>query len=125
MRTFLFAVLLALALPSGAEEASGRVRGIYFEGAPGVLVDARMLRRAGAVRWADVEIDGPEKRRAMVQLPREMQAAVGDILTVDLAGPKSMALALGEPMNVSRARTVQPQPQLAGPGADASAGASR
>src|SRR5690242_14444362 len=103
MRNVLLAVLLLLALPAGAEEASGRVRGIYYQAAPGVMVDARMLRSASAVRWADVELDGPQKRHAMVQLPREMQASVGDLLTVDLAGPKSMAIALGEPMNVSRA----------------------
>ena len=121
MRTVLSALLLLLALPACAEEASGRVRGIYYQAAPGVMVDARMLRNAGAVRWADVELDGPGKRHTFVQLPRDMHASVGDLLAVDLAGPKSMAIALGEPMNVSRARNVDPSPQLAGPG-NASAG---
>ena len=119
MRVTLFALLVLLALPVQAEEASGRVRGVYFEAARGVMVDASMLRRPGAVRWADVELDGPEKRRAMVQLPRDMQTGVGDILTVDLAGPKSMALALGEPISVSRATAAKPQPQFAGDGASA------
>jgi len=115
MRTVILVVCLLWAWPAKAEEASGRVRAIYFEAAPGVMVDASMLRRPGAVRWADVEIDGAEKKRAMVQLPKDMQASVGDLLTVDLAGPKSIALALGEPMNVSRAKAVTPQPQLAKP----------
>jgi hypothetical protein len=30
------------------------------------MVDGSLLRRPGAIRWADVEIDGAEKRRALV-----------------------------------------------------------
>jgi hypothetical protein len=113
MRLLFIVGLLGFAFPAWGEEAVGRVRAVYYQAAPGVMVDASMLRRPGAIRWADVDIDGPDKRRALVQLPKEMQASVGDILTVDLAGPKSMALALGEPMSVSRAKAVNPQPQLA------------
>ena len=124
MRLLIAFALSLVALPVLGEEAVGRVRAVYFQAAPGVMVDASMLRRPGAIRWAEVEIDGPAKRLALVQLPKEMQASVGDILTVDLAGPKSMALALGEPISVSRATAVQPQSQIAGPGS-ASSGASR
>ena len=124
MRALFIVCLLSVAFPAFGEEAVGRVRAVYFQAAPGVMVDAGMLRRPGAIRWAEVEIDGPAKRRTLVQLPKEMQASVGDILTVDLAGPKSMALALGEPISVSRATAVQPQSQIAGPGS-ASSGATR
>ena len=124
MRLLFIAGLLSCAFPVWGEEAVGRVRAIYYQAAPGVMVDASMLRRPGAVRWADVEIDGADKRRALVQMPKQMEASVGDILTVDLAGPKSMALAVGEPMPMNRAVAVHQQPQLAGPDG-ASSGASR
>ena len=118
------AVLLCIAAAlapanSSAEEAAGRVRGIYYEAARGVLVDAKMLRRQGAPRWADVELDGdhaPERRRQLVQIPEGMQAAVGDTVALRLGEPKSTQLAGTLPILLeNRALAVRPQsPQFAG-----------
>jgi len=76
--------------PANAQEATGRVRTIYYEAAHGVLVDARLSHRASAIRWADVELPG---RRVLVQMPAGMNAAVGDAVAVRLAEPKSSQLA--------------------------------
>ena len=84
MLLFLFASALH------AAETSGRVRALYYEAARGVLVEARMLHGAGATRWADVEADG---RRLLVRVPAGMSAAVGDVVAVRLADPKSSQLA--------------------------------
>ena len=123
---FCIACLLYLS-PAGAEEATGRVRGIYYEASRGVLVDARMLRRPSAVRWADVELDGthaPERKRQLVQMPAEMNAAIGDLVSVRLGEPKSTQLAGILPaIAMNRATTVNPDgPQFAG---GASTGASK
>ena len=101
--SFAFLALLVGAFPLHAEEASGRVRAIYYEGARGVLVEPKMLRRPSAVRWADVELDG--KRRALVQLPASMEARIGDIVAVQLEAPKQVAQS--EPLRVSRVTEVR------------------
>src|SRR4051812_23487472 len=93
----LFCIVALLYLPSaGAQEASGRVRGIYFEASRGVLVDASLLRRPGATRWLDVELDGDqpaERRRQLVLLRPGMDAALGDVVSLRLGEPKSTQLA--------------------------------
>jgi hypothetical protein len=104
--SFAFLALLVASFPLHAQEATGRVRAIYYEAARGVLVDAKMLRRASAVRWVDVELDG--KERALVQLPSNLEANVGDIVAVQLASPKSPQIAKGDaPIRVSRVTEVR------------------
>lgn len=129
MRTaisLLFLTALLFPAAAAAEEAMGRVRGIYYEAARGVLVDAKMNRRAAAPRWADVELEGehaPERKRQLVQLPPEMNASVGDLVALRLGEPKSTQLAEVLPATAAnRALAVTPQaPQFAG---TASSGAS-
>jgi hypothetical protein len=130
MRTVLTVFCLATLLyvgNAGAQEATGRVRGIYFEAARGVLVDASMLRRPGAVRWLDVELDGdlaPERKRQLVLLPKGMDASLGDAVALRLGEPKSTQLAEVLPaVAMNRALAVNPQgPQFA---EGASTGASQ
>jgi hypothetical protein len=118
MRTALGLAFLALligAFPLHAQEVTGRVRAIYYEAARGVLVDPKMLRRPSAVRWVDVELQSRET--ALVQLPSTLDAKVGDLVAVQLASPKSIQVAHGEPMRVSRVTEVRTRAsQLALPG---------
>jgi hypothetical protein len=113
--SFAFFALLVGAFPLHAEETSGRVRAIYYEGARGVLLDPRMMRQPSAARWVDVELDG--QRRALVQLPATMDAMVGDIVAVQLASPKSVEIARADaPIRVSRVIEVRARAsQLARP----------
>ena len=90
MRTALALLVFAFASCVQAEEATGRVRAIYYEAARGVLVEARLVRQSSAIRWADVELPG---RRVLVQMPAGMNAAVGDAVAVRLGEPKSSQLA--------------------------------
>ena len=84
--------------PASAEELIARVRAVYYEAAGGVLVEPKMARRASAARWVDVELaDG---NRALVQLPSDLRAGVGDVVAVRLAAPKSLVAA--EPIRVGR-----------------------
>jgi hypothetical protein len=104
--SFAFLVLLVGSFPLHAQEATGRVRAIYYEAARGVLVDPKMLRRPSAVRWVDVELDGRE--RALVQLPSNIEAGVGDIVAVQLASPKSPEITkVDAPIRVSRVTEVR------------------
>lgn len=100
-----------LALPALAEEATGKVRGIYYEVSRGVLVDASMLRRPSAKRWADVELIGEHApERQLVELPADMAAAVGDVLALRLGEPKSTQLAEILPaVAANRALAVNPR----------------
>jgi hypothetical protein len=68
----------------------GRVRGLYYEAGRGVLVEAKMLHRPSAIRWADVEVSS---RRILVQLPADMDAALGDVVAIRLGDLKSTQLA--------------------------------
>ena len=115
MRTALALICFGLFLflsPANAAETIGRVRTVYHEAARGVLVDAKLARRASAIRWADVEVQG---RMMLVQIPAGLNAGVGDLVAVRLAEPKSNQLAQILPqVAVSRALEVNP-PQLAGP----------
>ena len=109
MRTLLaffgFGLFLFLS-PANAEEAIGRVRTVYYEAAKGVLVDAKLSRRGSVIRWADVEVQG---RMVLVQIPGAMNAAVGDVVAVRLAEPKSSQLAQILPqVAVSRVLEVNP-----------------
>jgi hypothetical protein len=106
MRAGLFLVLLLLLFPVYAEEATGEVRAVYYQAGSSVLVDASMLRRPSAARWVDIELRN--KQRALVQLPAGMQAKVGDIVAVHLAAPKSIQIAQGQPVRVSRVIAVYP-----------------
>jgi hypothetical protein len=115
MRPFIFlaGLLLAAVLsPASAEDATGRVRAIYYQAGPGVLVDAKMLHSPSAIRWADVDVRG---RSVLVQMPAEMNAKPGDLVAVRLAEPKSSQLAQILPeLAVSRAIAIDPQaPQFA------------
>jgi hypothetical protein len=104
--SFAFLVLLVGSFPLHAQEASGRVRAIYYEAARGVLVDPKMLRRPSTLRWVDVELDS--KERALAQLPSDLDASVGDIVAVQLASPKSPEIAKADaPIRVSRVTQVR------------------
>jgi hypothetical protein len=116
MKVLLAVVCLAglLYVPgAGAQETTGRVRAILFEAAPGVLVDASMMRSPSAARWLDVELEGDapsSRKRQLVFLPRGMEAALGDRVAVRLGEPKSTQLAGVLPAVASnRALTVNPQ----------------
>ena len=114
MRTALsfccFGLFLFLS-PANAQEATGRVRAIYYEAAHGVLVEAKLARRPTAIRWADVELQG---RSVLVRMPAAFNAGVGDLVAVRLAEPKSSQLAQILPqVAVSRALEINP-PQFAG-----------
>jgi hypothetical protein len=90
VRTAIAILLLLFASSVQGAETTGRVRALYYEAARGVLVEAKMLHGAGATRWADVEAEG---RRLLVRVPAGMSAAVGDLVAVRLADPKSSQLA--------------------------------
>ena len=108
---FCFGLFLFLS-PANAQEATGRVRAIYYEAAHGVLVDARVTRRPSKIRWADIELSG---RMVLVQMPADFNPVIGDLVAVRLAEPKSSQLAQILPqVAVSRALEINP-PQFAGP----------
>jgi hypothetical protein len=89
------------AFGASAEENLGRVRGIYVQAAPGVLVERSMARGSGQ-QWADVELVNPaagERPRVLVQVPRDLPANKGDMVAVQLAGPRTETVPL---LNVSR-----------------------
>ena len=129
MRTVISLCCLAALLylsTANAQEATGRVRAVYYEASRGVLVDASMLRSSKAQRWLDVELDGQiagAPRRELVLLPQGMSAAVGDRVALRLGEPKSTQLAEVMPaLAVHRALSIESQPQFAG---GASTGSSR
>ncbi|HEX2567330.1 MAG TPA: hypothetical protein VHL85_10760 [Burkholderiales bacterium] len=95
-------VTCGLAAPgASAEDNLGRVRGLYVQAAPGVLVERSMTHKGGQ-QWADVELVAPaagERARVLVQVPRDLPARAGDLVAVQLAGPRNEAVPL---LNVSR-----------------------
>ena len=93
--------------PARAEDAIGRVRAIYYEAAPGVLVDSRFAHRPTAIRWADVQIGG---RSVLAKMPPEVRAGVGEKVAVRLADPKSTPLAQVLP-EVATARALEAVPE--------------
>ena len=117
MRPLLACALLSLAAwsaPSSADQAAGRVRGMYYEAARGVVVDASMLRKPSAARWADVELDGGQ--RVLVQLPRGMDAGVGDLVSLHLGDGKWTQLAADVTvLRNSRITQILPSSRLASP----------
>jgi hypothetical protein len=101
-----FGIFLFLS-PANAEEAVGRLRGIYYEAAPGVLVESRFSHSRSAIRWADIDVGG---RRVLARMPAEVQAVVGERVAVRLADPKSSQLAQVVPtLAVSRALEIVPE----------------
>ena len=89
------------ALGASADENLGRVRGVYVQAAPGVLVERSMARQGGQ-QWADVELVNPpadERPRVLVQVPRDLPANKGDMVAVQLAGPRTETVPL---LTVSR-----------------------
>ncbi len=102
--------LLGAAFPAGAEEAFGRVDGLYYQAAPGVLVAARLQGNPGAARWADVDLGG---RKVLVRVPDDMRVAAGDRIAVRLGAPKSNQLATILPTTtVSRALGPDPNASI-------------
>lgn len=78
----LWIVLLLAALPVAAPAQSviGKVRGIYSEKAPGVLVEGR--RAAAKGQWADVDLGSGDKGRVLALVAPEPQVEVGDLVRV-------------------------------------------
>jgi hypothetical protein len=118
MRPLLACAFLSLTLwaaPASAhDDATGRVRGIYYEAARGVLIDASMLRKASAARWADVELDAGQ--RVLVQLPRGIDAGVGDLVSLHLGDGKWTQLAADVAvLRNSRITQVLPSSKVASP----------
>jgi hypothetical protein len=101
-------LLCAIACPAQADEAVGRVRAIYYEEAPGVLVDSRFRHRPTAIRWADVDIGGG--RSVLAKMSSDVQARIGERVAVRLADPKSTPLAQVLP-TVSAARALEAVPE--------------
>jgi hypothetical protein len=94
------------ALCASAEDKVGRVRGLYVQAAPGVLVERSMARNSGE-QWADVELSAPapgERTRVLVQVPRHLAAQTGDVVAVQLAGPRNEAVPL---LNISRVTEIR------------------
>jgi hypothetical protein len=112
MRTLAGLAFFLLTTTAFAGDASGIVRGVYYEAARGVMVDASMLRRPGAVRWVDVELaDG---QRVMAQLPAQLEAKLGNGVTVQLGDPKTVSIA--SVLTTDRVVAVRTEPQTAGVG---------
>ena len=131
MKPAIAASLLAFAAllpsPGVAQDLNGRVHGVYFQAAPGVLVDASMLHAPSARRWADVQPEGPQplaRRRELVELPPGTRAAPGDTVVYRPGQAKSTELAEVLPaIAANRALSVSPEaPQFA---ESASTGASK
>ena len=98
----------------GADKATGRVRGIYYEAERGVIVDGSMLRKPGAARWADVELDGGQ--RVLVQVPPRLDSSVGDLVSLHIGEDKRTQHA-GEPavLRNSRITRILPATRIASP----------
>ena len=100
-------ILLVAARPVSAEEAFGRVDGVYYQAAPGVLVAARLQRGPSGARWADVDLgDG---RRVLARVPDDQQVAPGQRIAVRLGDAKSSQLAQLLP-TTAVSRAVGPDP---------------
>ena len=112
MRTLATLVLVLLAGPAFADETSGVVHAVYYEAARGVMVDASILVRPGARRWADVEL--ADSRRIMVQVPAHLRPRAGDTVAIQLGDPKSIAVA--SVLSADRVVAVGTEPQSAGVG---------
>jgi hypothetical protein len=138
---FFIAALLYMS-SAGAQEATGRVRAIYYEAKSGILVDGKMLRTPSARRWADVQLESG--RMVLVRAPSDMAVSIGDVVAMELETPRPTGLAaitVVEPMTgevthcalkgtcttvevmrrESRITAIRPQTQIATPG-EASAG---
>jgi hypothetical protein len=103
----LLALLVALAaFPVHAEEVFGRVDAVYYEAARGVLVDAKLHRRASGPRWADVDVGG---RKVLARVPDDMRLSTGDRIAVRLGDPKSSQLAAILP-STTVSRVIAPDP---------------
>lgn len=107
MKAALLLALLALAaaFPAGAQEMPGRVDGVYYEAAPGVLVAARG-HEGRARRWVDVDVGG---RKVLARVPDDMRVARGDRIAVRVGAPKSSQLAYVLP-TTTVSRAFEPDP---------------
>lgn len=108
MKTVCMLALLAAGLtaPGANAENVGRIRGVYVQAAPGVLVE-RSMARSGGQQWADVELIAPmpgERTRVLVQVPRDLSAKTGDVVAVQLAGPRNEAAPL---ISISRVTEIR------------------
>jgi hypothetical protein len=106
MKAVLLCAVLALAaaFPAGAEEALGRVEGVYHEAARGVFVPARGTEARS--RWADVDVGG---RKVLARVPDGMAVAPGDRIALRLGDPKSSPLAFVLP-TTTVSRVLAPDP---------------
>ena len=107
MKALVALALCLFALSLRAEEVQGRVRAIYYEAAPGVLVDSRFAHRPTAIRWADVDVGG---RSVLAKMAPEVRAGIGERVAVRLANPKSTPLAQVLP-DVATARALESAPE--------------
>jgi hypothetical protein len=100
-----FGLFLALT-PAEAEQLIGRVRALYVQPAPGVLMEAGLTTGSGQLHWADVEVDG---RMHLVRVPAELRMRVGDRVSVRLGEPRSTHVARVLPtVAESRALSIEP-----------------
>ena len=112
MRTLAALLLPLFAAAAFAAETEGVVHAVYYEAARGVMVDASILVRPGATRWADVEL--ADNRRILVQLPAHLRPRAGDTVAVQLGDPGSSVVA--SVLSVNRAIAVRAEPSSAGVG---------
>lgn len=77
----------AAAPAQGADRASsGIITALYVEQAPGVLVDARLLRARSGTVWAEIRSELPgAPARQLVRLPDGIRAAAGDTVPISTA----------------------------------------
>jgi len=86
-------LLATLSVAAHAQSAIGKVRGIYGEGAPSVLVQGRAAAAKG--QWADVDLGGNASgaRRVMALIASGAQVEVGDLVRVLTREPGAAAAA--------------------------------
>lgn len=104
---FAAAAAAAAAPARAAEEALGRIDGLYYQTAPGVLVAAKLQRLPRGERWADVDLGNG--RRVLARIPADMNVAPGDRIAVRVGDPKSSPLAQVLP-TTTVSRAIGPDP---------------
>lgn len=100
-------ILLVAARPASAEDAFGRVDGVYYQAAPGVLVAAKLQRGSSVARWADVDLGSG--RRVLARIPDDQQVSAGQRIFVRVGDAKSSQLAQVLP-TTAVSRAVGPDP---------------
>jgi hypothetical protein len=109
MKTYAIGIALfaSLLFPAGTAAQDDRrdvatVVGIYFEQAPGVLADERLVRGRGGQRWAEVRRAGTGAKTdtELVRIPPSVTLRAGDRVLVAGRGEASASAGAGAPSRV-------------------------